>query len=130
MIQTQSQLEREVASLRDRLGIAVEAAKNAKALLMKAVTLSQRDREFERLVALVSAVADESAMAAPLLARLGYGHGMKDAALLAKEVSKIETGAFQTGCLRVAEEIEKRHVLAGDKRTAQDPAPISGSGAK
>ena len=130
MIQTQSQLEREVASLKDRLGVAVEAAKSAKSLLMKHVTLSQRDREFERLLALVTAVADESAMGAPLLVRLGYGQGMKEAALLAKEVSKIEKGAFQTGCLRVAEEIETRHVLAGDNRTAQGPAPISGSGAK
>ncbi len=130
MIQTQSQLEREIASLKDRLAVAVDAARNARSLLLTRITLSQRDGEFERLLALVTAVADESAMAAPLLARLGWGYGMKEAADLAKVASKLEGGAWASGCLRVAEEIEKRAKLAGDTSAAQGPAPVPGSGAR
>lgn len=130
MIQTQSQLEREIASLKDRLAVAVDAAKNAKSLLLTRISLSQRDGEFERLLALVAAVADESAMAAPLLARLGWGYGMKEAAELSKILSKMEKGEWEAGCLRVAEEIEKKAKLAGDTSAAQGPAPIPGSGAR
>ena len=130
MIQTQSQLEREIASLKDRLAVAVDAAKNAKSLLLTRISLSQRDGEFERLLALVAAVADESAMAAPLLARLGWGYGMKEAAELSKALAKMEKGEWEAGCLRVAEEIEKKTKLAGDTSAAQGPAPIPGSGAR
>lgn len=130
MIQTQTQLEREIASLKDRLAVAVDAARNAKSLLLTRITLSQRDGEFERLLALVSAVADESAMAAPLLARLGWGHGMKEAAELARTLSKMEKGEWEAGCLRVAEELNQRSKTAGDTSAAQGPAPISGSGAR
>ena len=130
MIQTQSQLEREIASLKDRLAVAVDAARNAKSLLLTRISLSQRDGEFERLLALVAAVADESAMAAPLLARLGWGYGMKEAAELSKALAKMEKGEWEAGCLRVAEEIEKKTKLAGDTSAAQGPAPILGSGAR
>jgi hypothetical protein len=130
VIQTQSQLEREIASLKDRLAVAVDAARNAKALLLTRITLSQRDGEFERLLALVSAVADESAMAAPLLARLGWGFGMKEAADVSKALAKMEKGEWEAGCLRVAEEIEKKAKLAGDTSAAQGPAPVPGSGAR
>ncbi len=130
MIQTQTQLEREIASLRDRLAVAVEAAKNARSLLMLRISLSQRDGEFERLLALVTAVADESAMAAPLLGRLGWGYGMREAADLAKAVSKLEDGPWKSACLRVVEEIEKKAKLAGDTSAAQGPAPVPGSGAR
>lgn len=130
MIQTQSQLEREIASLKDRLAVAVDAARNAKSLLLTRISLSQRDGEFERLLALVAAVADESAMAAPLLARLGWGYGMKEAAELSKALAKMEKGEWEAGCLRVAEEIEKKTKLAGDTSAAQGPAPIPGSGAR
>ena len=130
MIQTQSQLEREIASLKDRLAVAVDAARNAKSLLLTRISLSQRDGEFERLLALVSAVADESAMAAPLLARLGWGYGMKEAAELSTALAKMEKGEWEAGCLRVAEEIEKKAKLAGDTSAAQGPAPVSGSGAR
>jgi hypothetical protein len=113
MIPAQSQLEREIASLKDRLNVAVEASRNAKALLVAWVSGErQKEGSFQRLFALVDAVAKESAMAAPLLTRLGWGAGMKEARELALQVSKMEEGPWHTACLRVVQEIEKKAGLS------------------
>lgn len=111
MIQTQTQLEREITSLKDRLNVAVEAARNAKALLQAWIPKDQRNGSFERLYALVDAVARESAMAAPLLTRLGWGAGMKEARELALQVANMEEGPWKTACSRIVEEIEKKAKL-------------------
>lgn len=134
MILPRHELEREILSLKDRLAVAVEAARAARSLLTGWVSENvKKGTDYQRLFVFIKAVANESAMAPPLLTRLGWREGMREALTLCQEVAALEHGLdpteWQAACRSVIERIERKLGPAGDMSATQDPAPISGSDA-
>jgi hypothetical protein len=110
MTSTRTDLEREVASLRDRLNVALGAVMVARNLVVGWVGEdAKKSREYKRLFTLVTAVAKESPMGPPALARLGWQQGMKEAKVLILEVAAKDSNAdWKAACQRASEEIEKK----------------------
>lgn len=109
---TRTDLEREVASLRDRLNVTMGAVMVARNLVAGWVGEEvKKSSEYKRLFALVTAVAKEGSMAPPLLARLGWQQGMKEAKLLVLEVGAKggpEEQDWKAACQRASEEIDRK----------------------
>jgi hypothetical protein len=106
---TRTDLEREVASLRDRLNVALGSVAVARNLLAGWVGEEvKKSSEWKRLFALISAVAKENPMAPPLLARLGWQQGMKEARDLVLEVGAKGEADWKAACQRSIEEIERK----------------------
>lgn len=109
MTPTRKDLEREVASLRDRLNVTMGAVVVARNLVAGWVgEEAKKSSEYKRLFALVSAVAKEGSMGPPLLARLGWQQGMKEAKILVLEVGAAGEQDWKAACQRASEEIEKK----------------------
>jgi len=109
MTPPRSELEREILSLRDQLEIALVSLACARNLLVGWVSEESRQSpEYKRLLALVSAVAKESPIGAPLLARMGWQQGMKEARELVREVGKSGAEEWTSGCRRAVEEIDRK----------------------
>ena len=108
MTLTRAQLEAEVASLKDRLGVAMMASVCARNLLVAWTTEDiRKGAEYKRLLAFVTAVAKESPMATPLFARLGWQQGMKEAKILVEGVAKEGTDEWKAACKKTVEEIDR-----------------------
>ena len=106
---TRTDLEREVVSLRDRLNVALGAVMVARNLVAGWVgEEAKKSSEYKRLFALVSVVAKEGPMGPPLLARLGWQQGMKEARLLVLEVAGKGEQDWKAACQRASEEIDKK----------------------
>lgn len=109
MTPTRQELEREVLSLKDRLGVAMAASVCARNVLLGWVSADlKKGGEYKRLMAFVSAVAKESPMATPYFARIGWQQGMKEAVDLLKELSKDGADEWKAALTRAVEEIEKK----------------------
>lgn len=109
MTPTRLELEREVASLKDRLGVAMSAVVCARNLLMGWVREELKNgTEYKRLFAMVSAIAKEAPMGPPLLARLGWQQGMKEAIIIVRDVAVRGEGDWRAACDRAVEEIEEK----------------------
>lgn len=109
MTPTRQELEREVLSLKDRLGVAMGAAVCAKNVLTGWVSADlKKGAEYKRLMAFVSAVAKESPMATPLFARIGWQQGMKEAVDLLNDLAKEGPDEWKAAITRAVKEIEKK----------------------
>lgn len=109
MTPTRDQLEREVLSLKDRLGVALATVTCARNLVVGWVGEdAKKSSEYKRLLALVTTVAKEGSMAPPLLARLGWQQGMKEARILVLEAAAKGGDEWKAGCQRAVEEIDRK----------------------
>lgn len=108
MTPTRQELEREILSLKDRLSVAMAASLCARNLLVGwTMPEVRKGEDYKRLLAFVTAVAKESPVATPLLARLGWQEGMKEAKRLAADVSKSGDDEWKAALKRLSEEIDK-----------------------
>jgi hypothetical protein len=110
---SRQELEREVASLRDRMQFVMEAMTVARNLVVAWVPEDTRkSSEYKRLLGLVTAVVKEGPMAAPALARLGWQQGMKEAKdVLASTATLGDDAEWKAALKRAAEEIDRKLTL-------------------
>jgi hypothetical protein len=110
MTPTREDLEREVASLKDRLNFVMGAMTVARNLVVGWVPEEiKKSSEYKRLLNLVTATVKEGSMAAPALARMGWQAGMKEAKdILAETGKKSAESEWKAACVRACEEIDRK----------------------